>query len=71
MSVGGGLAGTLIAEASEPSNWCGVASNGVDARTAEEETGGVNAGASAVSLGDEVETASLGGNQKNQAELSR
>ena len=49
-----------------------MAGNGVDARAAEEEeTGGVNAGASAVSLGEEVATASLGGNQKNQAELAR
>jgi len=43
-----------------------VAGKGVDA-LAEEETGGVKAGASAVSLGDEVETAGLSGNQRNQA----
>lgn len=43
-----------------------MAGKGVDA-LAEEETGGVKAGASAVSLGDEVETAGLSGNQRNQA----
>jgi hypothetical protein len=68
MRVGGGLAGTLIAEASEPSCCRGVAGKGVDVRA---ETGGVNAGASAVSLGDEVETASLGGSQRNQAGVAR
>lgn len=41
--------------------------NGVEARMAAgEELGGVNTGANAVSLGEDVERAGLGGNQRNQ-----
>jgi hypothetical protein len=49
-----------------------VTTNGDDARIAAgADIGGVNAGAKAVSLGDEVETGGLGGNQRSQVELAR